>query len=46
MIETDDKDFRLLRDELFGPIVTTYVYPDSRWEDTLVLVDETAPVSA
>jgi 1-pyrroline-5-carboxylate dehydrogenase len=25
VIETDDKDFRLLRDELFGPIVTTYV---------------------
>jgi 1-pyrroline-5-carboxylate dehydrogenase len=43
VIETDDKDFRLLRDELFGPILTTYVYDEKRWGDTLQLVDETAP---
>ena len=43
VIETDDKDFRLLRDELFGPIVTTYVYDEKRWQDTLQLVDESAP---
>jgi len=43
VISTDDKGFRLLRDELFGPIVTTYVYDEKRWSDTLELVDETAP---
>ncbi len=43
VIATDDTDFRLLRDELFGPIVTTYVYDEKRWDDTLKLVDETAP---
>jgi 1-pyrroline-5-carboxylate dehydrogenase len=43
VISTDDADFRLLRDELFGPIVTTYVYDEKRWDDTLRLVDETAP---
>jgi len=43
VISTDDKGFRLLRDELFGPIVTTYVYDEKRWDDTLELVDETAP---
>jgi 1-pyrroline-5-carboxylate dehydrogenase len=43
VIETKDPDFRLLRDELFGPVVTTYVYPESKWEDTLELVDRTAP---
>ncbi len=43
VISTDDKSFRLLRDELFGPIVTTYVYDEKRWGDTLELVDETAP---
>jgi 1-pyrroline-5-carboxylate dehydrogenase len=43
VIETDDKNFRLLRDELFGPIVTTYVYDEKRWDDTLQLVDESAP---
>ena len=43
VIATEDSGFRLLRDELFGPIVTTYVYDEKRWGDTLRLVDETAP---
>jgi 1-pyrroline-5-carboxylate dehydrogenase len=43
VIETQDPDFRLLRDELFGPVVTTYVYPEGKWQDTLELVDKTAP---
>ena len=28
VVETRDPDFRLLRDELFGPVVTTYVYDE------------------
>ncbi len=43
VIETHDPDFRLLRDELFGPVVTTYVYDEQRWAETLDLVDRTAP---
>jgi 1-pyrroline-5-carboxylate dehydrogenase len=43
VIETRDPNFRLLRDELFGPIVTAYVYPEDRYEETLDLVDSTAP---
>jgi 1-pyrroline-5-carboxylate dehydrogenase len=43
VIETSDPNFRLMRDELFGPIVTTYVYPESKFEETLELVDKTAP---
>jgi 1-pyrroline-5-carboxylate dehydrogenase len=43
VITTEDKGFRLLRDELFGPIVTAYVYDEKRWDDTLELVDQTAP---
>jgi 1-pyrroline-5-carboxylate dehydrogenase len=43
VIETRDPRFPLMRDELFGPIVTTYVYPDGQWRETLKLVDETAP---
>ncbi len=43
VIETRDPHFPLMRDELFGPIVTTYVYPENRWEETLELIDETAP---
>ena len=43
VIETKDPDFRLLRDELFGPVVTAYVYREGEWGDTLELVDRTAP---
>ena len=43
VIETSDPDNVLMREELFGPIVTAYVYPDNKWEDTLELVDRTAP---
>ncbi len=43
VIETRDPDFRLLRDELFGPVVTAYVYPEGDYEQTLELVDRTAP---
>jgi 1-pyrroline-5-carboxylate dehydrogenase len=43
VIQTEDPNFRLLREELFGPIVTTFVYPDGKWEETLELVDRTAP---
>ncbi|MGB2953184.1 MAG: L-glutamate gamma-semialdehyde dehydrogenase [Gaiellaceae bacterium] len=43
VIETHDPHDRLMREEFFGPIVTTYVYPENEWEQTLELVDETAP---
>ena len=43
VIETRDPGFRTMRDELFGPVVTTYVYDESKWDETLALVDSTAP---
>ena len=43
VIETEDPGFRTMHEELFGPVVTTYVYDDKRWEETLRLVDEGAP---
>jgi 1-pyrroline-5-carboxylate dehydrogenase len=43
VIETNDPDFRLMREEIFGPVVTTYVYDEKRWGETLELVDRTAP---
>src|SRR5207245_10826809 len=33
VIETSDPDFRTMRDELFGPVVTAFVYDDSRSDD-------------
>src|SRR5262249_10659291 len=32
LIETDDLESRLLREEFFGPIVTAYIYRDSEFE--------------
>ncbi len=43
VIETRNPSFELMREELFGPIVTTYVYPENEWEKTLELIDSTAP---
>jgi 1-pyrroline-5-carboxylate dehydrogenase len=43
VIETTDPDFRLMREEIFGPVVTTYVYDEGEWDDTLGLIDRTAP---
>jgi 1-pyrroline-5-carboxylate dehydrogenase len=41
VIKTEDPEFRLMREELFGPVVTAYVYDEKRWDDTLRLVDST-----
>jgi 1-pyrroline-5-carboxylate dehydrogenase len=43
MVETTDPKYRLMCEEIFGPIVTAYVYDDAKWEETLKLVDETSP---
>jgi 1-pyrroline-5-carboxylate dehydrogenase len=43
VIETDDPDFRTMREELFGPVVTTFVYPESKYGETLELIDKGAP---
>ena len=43
LVETSDPSFRLLQEEIFGPVVTVYPYDDSRWLDTLALVDQTSP---
>ena len=43
IVETTDPDVRLMKEELFGPIVTAYRYQDSRWQDTLRLIDGQTP---
>ena len=36
-------DYKTLQIELFGPILTVYVYDDEKWEETLELVNNTSP---
>jgi 1-pyrroline-5-carboxylate dehydrogenase len=43
LIETKDPAYRLLCEEIFGPVVTAHVYPDDKWSETLRIVDETSP---
>ena len=35
LIETSDPGYRSLCEEIFGPVVTAYVYPDDEWRETL-----------
>ena len=43
LIQTEDPGYRTMCEEIFGPVVTAYVYPDVRWHETLSVVDETSP---
>jgi 1-pyrroline-5-carboxylate dehydrogenase len=43
VIETSDPEFRTMKEELFGPVVTAYVYDENEYEDTLDLIDRGAP---
>jgi 1-pyrroline-5-carboxylate dehydrogenase len=43
LVEASDPGYRLLCEEIFGPVVTAYAYPDAQWEQTLDVVDRTSP---
>ena len=43
VIATKDPKFRTMQEELFGPVVTTFVYPEGKWTETLDLVESTSP---
>jgi 1-pyrroline-5-carboxylate dehydrogenase len=43
IVETTDPGYRLLCEEIFGPVVTAYVYDDAKWDETLKIVDTTSP---
>jgi 1-pyrroline-5-carboxylate dehydrogenase len=43
LLETDNPTLRQLCEEIFGPVVTAYVYDDGKWNETLELVNSTSP---
>ena len=43
LVETKDPGYRLMCEEIFGPVVTAHVYKDAAWDDTLRVIDETSP---
>lgn len=42
VIETTDPAYVTMREEIFGPVLTVYVYDEDRFEETLDLVDSTS----
>ena len=42
VILTTNPKYTTMETELFGPVVTIYVYEDAKWSETLKLVDETS----
>jgi len=43
LVETTNPHFKLIEEEIFGPVITVYVYEDSDYEKTLELCDSTSP---
>ncbi len=43
LVETSDPGYKLLCEEIFGPVVTAHVYDDAKWDETLRVVDQTSP---
>jgi len=42
VILTTNPKFTTMQEEIFGPVVTIYVYADENWKETLTLVDQTS----
>ena len=42
VIVTTNPKFKSMVEEVFGPVMTIYVYDENKWEETLTLVDETS----
>lgn len=45
VIETTNPQYESMCEEIFGPILSVYIYEDADWQKTLKLVDETSPYS-
>jgi len=43
LVQAPKADYRLMCEEIFGPVVTVYVYDDARWTETLAVIDQTSP---
>lgn len=41
-VVTTDPKFRTMSEEIFGPVLTIYVYDENKFEETLTILDETS----
>jgi 1-pyrroline-5-carboxylate dehydrogenase len=42
LVETEDPAYRLMCEEIFGPVLTVHAYDDAKWEETLGVIDRTS----
>ena len=43
LIVTENPHFFTMEEEIFGPVMTIYIYDDDKYDETLKLCDETSP---
>ena len=43
LLQVEDPGYRTMCEEIFGPVLSLYVYPERDWAHTLALVDRTSP---
>ncbi len=43
IFRTNDPKYVTMEEEIFGPVLTIYVYDDDKYEETLQLLDQTSP---
>jgi len=43
LVRAKRPDYRTMTEEIFGPVVSVYVYPERDWTPTLALIDRTSP---
>ncbi len=43
LVRTSNPNHRLMNEEIFGPVLTVYVYPDHEFESTMEILDKTSP---
>lgn len=43
ILHTTSPQYRTMQEEIFGPVLTAFIYDDKNWEETLQICDETSP---
>ena len=43
LVQTDNPGYKLMCEEIFGPVLTAHAYADSKFADMLQVVDQTSP---
>ena len=43
LVQTDNPGYRLMCEEIFGPVLTAHAYPDRKFAEMLQTVDQTSP---